>query len=162
MFIEKRVRKLTNKEKKTILASLSSYGCRKIQLDLELYQIGKLIYGTNDNVPSQITKILSKDINIVSIGLPLLSLGKKGVMPLLPLGTKMAEVCSNKIVLPTSLAQKVLYGKPVVVKERYSFYKALLIDENNDFLSFVKLRRRRDDTVIIPILDIGWYLREGG
>ncbi|MEM3270948.1 MAG: hypothetical protein QW157_03815, partial [Metallosphaera sp.] len=90
MFIEKRVRKLTNKEKKTILASLSSYGCRKIQLDLELYQIGKLIYGTNDNVPSQITKILSKDINIVSIGLPLLSLGKKGVMPLLPLGTKMA------------------------------------------------------------------------
>ena len=34
--------------------------------------------------------------------------------------------------------------------------------ELDDFVAFVTLRRRNRGTEIIPVLDIGWYLRGGG
>lgn len=63
--------------------------------------------------------------------------------------------------MPDKIIEKVLYGKPVIVEEVYNFRRALLVDGYNDFVAFVTLRRRNRGTEIIPVLDIGWYLRAG-
>lgn len=107
-------------------------------------------------------KILSENVSPTAIGLPLFLIRRSRILPLLPLGDYMVKDCENKLNLPEPLVQKILYGKSIIVKERFSYERALLVDSYGDFLAFVFLRGEPHGTKIIPELDIGWYLREGG
>ncbi len=138
---------------------LHEYGCNKIPVKLDLYEIRNVIYGTTVN--PGVIEMLNGNI-VEMIGVPLLLKKRTGMVPLLPLGDYMIKSCSHKVILPDKIIEKVLYGKPVIVKEVYNFRRALLVDGYNDFVAFVTLRRRNRGTEIIPVLDIGWYLRGGG
>ncbi|ARM75861.1 hypothetical protein [Acidianus manzaensis] len=97
-----------------------------------------------------------------SVGIPILKIDTSGrIIPLLPLGDIMKNFCKNKICLPSSIVMKIIYGREVKVNEKYPFKYAILM-LNNIFVAYVKVKRIANKTMIIPELDIGWYLRKAG
>ncbi|QKQ99855.1 hypothetical protein GWK48_05155 [Metallosphaera tengchongensis] len=142
------------------------YGCKEITelYSFNFYKLNGIIYGFNGKVPDIIKQKvgLSEIPKPSQLGIPLLMVTERKVVPMLPLGQYMVKACHNVIHLPEALASKVLYGKTVIIKDSYSFWRGLLRDKRGDFLAFLKLRKLGNETEIIPELDIGWYLREGG
>jgi hypothetical protein len=168
LFHEKRVsnaRPLTLEEKEKIVELLRRrYRCGEMKelIDASLYSLRDKVFMFPHGLPRQLhSKVLLGAFPIASIGLPIL-LKRNTYLPLLPLGPYLVDHCQNKLNLPDRLSQKLLYGKKIKVRETYSFEDALLVDNSNEFLAFLRLRLVSKGTEIIPVLDIGWYLREGG
>lgn len=160
-----RVRPVTLDEKKEIADFLAEkYQCGKMTQLLEgnLYFLHNKVYFIQQGFSqSLLSKILSGTFPIVSLGLPIL-LKRRTFLPLLPVGSYLVDRCRNVLELPERLAQKLLYGKRITVRESYPFEEALLVDNLREFLAFLRLKSTSSGTEIIPALDIGWYLREGG
>lgn len=110
----------------------------------------------------KIPNIVFNELNIYSVGISILKISNKVVLPQLPLGNLMVKYCKNKLSLPEPILMKILYGKNVEVREKYIFKYALLISKYNEFLGFIKIKHHRNGSKIIPEKDIGWYLRKSG
>lgn len=123
-------------------------------------KFSQISYSTSD-FGDIIEKINSINMFPYSIGIPILKIIKSKVFPLLPLGDIMIKYCKNKIYLPYSISMKLAYGKPIKLSEIINFRKGLAVT-NNKFIAYVKVENRGRNTLIIPDLDIGWYLRRGG
>lgn len=96
-----------------------------------------------------------------SIGIPILKIKKSKVYPLLPLGEIMVIHCKNKLYLPEALGMKLIYGKSIRINEKVNFMKGIGVI-NGKFIAFITVKSLGKNTLIIPDLDIGWYLRKGG
>mgnify|MGYP001772512242 CR=1 FL=1 len=102
-------------------------------------------------------------LNPYSIGEPIILVLKDGnVKPLLPFSRYLIKLCKNKIYLPDKLAEILTYGKSITLREPIEEGAYIVMDKNNNFIAYCTAKREKNKTKIIPELDIGWYLREGG
>ena len=96
------------------------------------------------------------------------------IIPLIPL-EKFLRNCKNIIRLKGKIAEKFTYGKEInldkeniadslstnKINKSKSLY--LVYDEGDIFLGFATIKNLDKNKVkIIPVRDIGWYLRKGG
>jgi len=100
-----------------------------------------------------------------SVGEPIILKKGKDVRPLIPLAKYLSQVCKNKLILKSKLAEKITYGKTVrlslgSLKIKEGSY--LVYNEKNDFICYSNVKIDKKGIKIIPELDIGWYLRKGG
>ena len=110
-----------------------------------------------------IDALRSIGLNPYSVGEPIILISENGdVKPLLPFSRYLVKLCKNKIYLPEKLAEILTYGKPVILKEAIEEGAYLIMDKNDNFIAYGIVKREKNKTKIIPELDIGWYLREGG
>ncbi len=116
----------------------------------------------NNEVLAELGKI---HLSPYSVGVPLLKRTRNNFVPTLFLGNILVNFCKNKIKVNRSEAQKITYGKPVSIDEEINFKEGIVVDEEGDFIAFCKVRRVKGkipQREVLPVLDIGWYLREGG
>lgn len=128
-------------------------------------------------IDSIITELRRLNFFPYSVGKPILIIhGKvKGknirdlrIEPLLPFGEIMLNYCKNIIRLPEFYSSKFIYGRELVLNFsilnitnlRNGYY--LFMDIGTNFLGFGKVVVNKDRMRVIPIRDIGWYLRKGG
>lgn len=126
------------------------------------YSIVEIIHKNN-----ALDKILLelKNINIspYSIGEPIIVINKIGeARPLLPLAKYLLNICKNKITLNEKLSEILTYGKPLIINEKLEGKYYLVLNKTGEFVAYVKVKIEKEKTKIIPLLDIGWYLRKGG
>ncbi|MEM1626310.1 MAG: hypothetical protein QXV69_03375 [Sulfolobaceae archaeon] len=97
---------------------------------------------------------------LISCGIIFAILTKRdGVLPFISISDILINSCKNKLILPEKLAEKLTYGKKIILKEKLNNGYYIVLTKKGDFIGIVKVRREKE---IIPILDIGWYLRRGG
>ncbi len=110
-----------------------------------------------------VNKISKIDLYPYFIGIPILKITKsKNILPLIPLGNILTKFCKKIIRLDEKLVNKLIYGKSVFINEKITFDRAIIVNKYGEFIAYVKVKRFKNGTLIIPELDIGWYLREGG
>ncbi|BBG24482.1 hypothetical protein [Sulfuracidifex tepidarius] len=106
------------------------------------------------------------DLSPYSIGVPVLKWHRNKFFPTISMGNILAKICKNKITLDESKVEKLTYGKPVLIDRKIEFRDGIAVDKNGDFISYVTLLNKKNGikivTEVIPTLDVGWYLREGG
>lgn len=164
------VRKIYYDSLREILESsiYKEYNCDDFCHIFKSYYIFKLI-GTKFSQISYSSSDFDDIIQIMnnikifpySVGIPILKITKSEVFPLLPLGGIMSKYCKNKISLPNPVVMKLIYGKSIKVSDKINFKRGLLIS-NQKFIAFIRTKSLNRGTLIIPELDIGWYLRKGG
>ncbi|AWR97222.1 hypothetical protein DFR86_06375 [Acidianus sulfidivorans JP7] len=164
------IEKISKNDLEKLLQSIyKRYNCDNFSKVFDSYFILKIegekfsqIAYTNSDFSQIIDKLNNINLFPYFIGIPILKItGKNKIVPLLPLGDIMKDFCKNKIYLPSSLAMKIIYGHKIEVKESYSFkYGIIILDDK--FIAYVKTLRSKNKTLIIPDLDIGWYLRKAG
>jgi len=102
-------------------------------------------------------------LNPYSIGEPIILVSKDGnVKPLLPFSRYLIKLCKNKIYLADKLAEIITYGKLLTLNEVIEEGAYIIMDKNDNFIAYGTVKRKKNKTKIIPVLDIGWYLRKGG
>ncbi len=121
----------------------------------------------HNNMNKEILKNFSKiNLSPYSIGIPILRQYKGKFFPTVSMGNLLVKFCKNKVSLDDPEIEKLTYNKSVIIDKKIEFNYGIAIDRNNDFISYVKLvakkNRNKFLTEVIPTLDIGWYLREGG
>jgi len=110
-----------------------------------------------------INALRSINLDPYSIGEPIILISEDGnVKPLLPFSRYLVKLCKNKIYLPEKLAEILTYGKPITIKEIIEEGAYLVMDKDENFIAYGIVKREKNETKIIPELDIGWYLRKGG
>jgi len=98
--------------------------------------------------------------NIVSAGLIFGIITKKfGILPFISVSNILVNNCKKKLILPNKLAEKLTYGKKIILREKIPDGFYIILNKEGDFIGIVKVEGNKK---IIPILDIGWYLRKGG
>lgn len=121
------------------------------------------IFEKNENANRIIKELQRLGFYPYSIGEPILVIDRKYVKPTLPLARHLKGLCKNILIIKEKeLAYKLTYGKEVVVREEIPNGFYLAFDSENNFLSYVRVKREKRYVKIIPELDIGWYLRKGG
>jgi ribosome biogenesis protein Nip4 len=121
---------------------------------IKIYYINK-----NEFITNLLKYLINKNINFYSIGICIITIKNNKIIPLLGFGEVMIEYCRQKIKLPYGLIYKFTYGKSIRVKERIKNGYYIILSKNNEFIGYAKVVKEH---VIIPIKDIGWYLRRGG
>ncbi|MEM3269041.1 MAG: hypothetical protein QXZ61_01145 [Saccharolobus sp.] len=99
-----------------------------------------------------------------SLGIPILVYKGSDVRPTLAFGKYLADICKNKfIIMNHHLIYKLIYGKPIIINANYKYKNAIAVDKFNNFIAYVKITKsKKGKTKVIPVKDIGWYLRRGG
>ncbi len=117
------------------------------------------------------------DIHPYCVGIPLVILDfsdqkEFNFKPLIYLATFLTE-CHNKIVLKDKLGEKLTYGRQIEISvedlnvSRYITKKSnerntfLVYSESGLFLGFARIIIVGKKARIVPVLDVGWYLRRG-
>ncbi|WP_236751382.1 hypothetical protein [Acidianus sp. HS-5] len=110
-----------------------------------------------------ISKISEIDLYPYMIGTPILKIfNSRKVLPLIPLGNILAMFCKKTIRLNEKIINKLIYGNTVNINKKITFDRAIVVNKYGEFIAYVKVKRFENSTLIIPELDIGWYLRKGG
>jgi len=124
-----------------------------------------MINTDNINLLSQILKDLSS-INFYpySIGVPIVTFNSLNTKPTIALGRYLVNICKNKVeILDPQLIYKIIYGKSIIINSKKLYNDAIIVDNKNNFIAYAKLVQIDEKrTRVIPIKDIGWYLRRGG
>ncbi|WP_054838565.1 hypothetical protein [Sulfuracidifex metallicus] len=103
-----------------------------------------------------------------SIGTPILKeYNNSYFKPTLTFGSLVKDKCNNKITIDRNKAELITFKKSIIINNLFSFNNAIVLDDRKDFVAFailkpIKLNKIENATEVIPTLDIGWYLREGG
>ncbi|MCY0883475.1 MAG: hypothetical protein OWQ50_06760 [Acidianus infernus] len=113
---------------------------------------------------SNIIDIISKiGLHPYMVGTPILRITEsKKIFPLLPLGNILSKYCKKIIRLNENLINKLVYGKTIEINEKINFNRVIILNNYGEFIAYAKIMREKNSTLIIPELDIGWYLRKGG
>jgi ribosome biogenesis protein Nip4 len=113
---------------------------------------------------SNIINVMSKiGLHPYMIGTPILRVTKsKKIFPLLPLGNILTKYCKKIIRLNENLINKIIYGKTIEINDKIGFNRVIIVNKYGEFIAYAKIKREKNYTLIIPELDIGWYLRKGG
>lgn len=103
-----------------------------------------------------------------SVGMPIVVVHEREneVEPLIPFGYIMLKYCNNIFTIPDSKhGEKFTYGKEIVIVNKGKKYLPgyyLVVSPEGYFLGYARLNiTRQNEVVVIPIRDIGWYLRKG-
>lgn len=168
-----------------LVAKLTSmFNCEKISLEVERLYILNNEYSTYcyyEGDVDSLRQILYKIESVLMlhpycVGTPILMERQDGdLIPLIPL-EKYLKTCKNKIVVKGKLAEKLTYGKIIEINEKNKSLNTSFIMQSNSrkilymiynesdiFLGFARIEYVDKDRVkIIPVRDIGWYLRKGG
>ncbi|MGC9104819.1 MAG: hypothetical protein ACP5HQ_00045 [Thermoprotei archaeon] len=133
--------------------------------------------GNAERLEGILENLKQAGIHPYCVGIPLVILDntdrkKFNIKPLIYLATFLTD-CGNKIVLKDKLGEKLTYGRQIEMRiedlnvskyttkesnERTTF---LVYSESGLFLAFVRIIIVGKKARIVPVLDVGWYLRRG-
>ncbi len=118
----------------------------------------------NDRLLEFLSGLLSKGFHPYSVGTPIIIYDRSEILPTLAFGRYLAEMCENKLVISDyNLIYKIIYKKPIYISSAYNYNDVIIVDKMNNFIAYAKVEnRKRGVYEVIPVKDIGWYLRRGG
>jgi len=126
------------------------------------------MFRKNNFLEELLLKLNDLDFFPYSIGTPILKeYNNSYFKPTLTFGSLVKDKCNNKITIDRNKAELITFKKSVIINNLFSFNNAIVLDDRKDFVAFailkpIKLNKIGNATEVIPTLDIGWYLREGG
>ncbi|QGA67780.1 hypothetical protein [Sulfolobus sp. E11-6] len=112
-----------------------------------------------------LSSLLSKGFHPYSVGTPIIIYDKSEILPTLAFGRYLAEMCENKLVISDyNLIYKIIYKRPIYINSIYNYNNdVIIVDKMSNFIAYAKVKnRKRGVYEVIPVKDIGWYLRRGG
>ncbi|AAK40590.1 hypothetical protein SULI_06270 [Saccharolobus solfataricus] len=146
---------------------LSEFICNKSFYELK-GKYNQLFMLTNnvdkDRLLEFLSGLLSKGLHPYSIGIPIIIYDMSEILPTLAFGRYLAEICENKLVIFNyNLIYKIIYKKPIYINYAYNYKDVIIVDKMNNFIAYAKVKsKKRGVHEVIPVKDIGWYLRRGG
>ena len=169
-----------------LIVELSSmFNCEKIDLEAERLYALKNEYSTYcyyEGDIDSLKQILNKiegalALHPYCVGTPVLMERLNGdLIPLIPLEKYLKKTCKNRIIINGKLAEKFTYGKIIEINVRSNRLNISYLRQSNSqkslymvyneyelFLGYARIENvNKDRLKIIPVRDIGWYLRKGG
>jgi 60S ribosome subunit biogenesis protein NIP7 len=125
--------------------------------------------------PEQVLEFLSEVLEwrAYAIGYYIGSIGRRGFTPSLPLAHRLAPYCSKiSCCILDDYGEKIfLYGKPVrathITRTLPTSGPCLVLNKEVEALGWGRLKpsnslKEGGEPRLVPVIDLGWYLRRGG